>query len=217
MFKPYIAEFIGTFGLSFIVLLGISVNSPIPVPFLAALVMGLFVYTIGHLSGAHLNPAVTIGAWSLGKINWQKALLYIVAQMAGAAFTVMVARGFGLGQPTGVTDTLPVAFAEALGAFFFTFGIASVVFGRVADIMSGIVIGGSLMFGIVIAAILGSGGVLNPAVAFAVGAFNWAYVFGPIAGSIVGMQVFKYLSEKEYSAVLSNNDRIIVEEVVIVE
>jgi glycerol uptake facilitator-like aquaporin len=87
-----------------------------------------------------------------------------------------------------------IAFAELLGTFFFTFGIASVVYGKTPSAMSGVVVGGSLLLGISIAALLGSNGVLNPAVAFGIGSFGFAYVFGPIVGSILGMQAYKYLA-----------------------
>ena len=43
------------------------------------------VYGLGHISGTHINPGVTIGAWSIGKISWQEGLGYIVAQFIGAS------------------------------------------------------------------------------------------------------------------------------------
>ena len=84
-------------------------------------------------------------------------------------------------------------FAEALGALFFTFGIASVVYGKTPHDASGAVVGSSLLLGIACAGLAGSLGVLNPAVALALGVFNWAYIIGPIVGSIVGMNLYRQL------------------------
>jgi glycerol uptake facilitator-like aquaporin len=85
-------------------------------------------------------------------------------------------------------------FAEALGAFFFSFGIAAVVFGKVSDQMSGFVIGGSLLLGILIAVFSGSMGILNPAVAFALNAVSVMYVLGPIAGALIGFSTYRYVA-----------------------
>lgn len=203
MFKPYIAEFIGSFFFAFIILASISLpqaQAPIPVPFIAAAIVALLVYTIGHLSGSHVNPAVTIAVWSIGKIGWKKALCYIVAQFAGAALAILVARGFNIGQVSGAPNNIRIAVAEGLGACFFGFGIAAVIYGRVEPVLKGIVIGGSLLIGIVMGAVLGSGGILNPMIAFSVGAFNVAYILGPIVGAVLGMQAYKYLSEKDFSS-----------------
>lgn len=65
--NKYIAEAIGTFALTLAVGLSLAGEFPVSTPILAALTLGLFVYSVGHLSGTHLNPAVTIGAWSIKK------------------------------------------------------------------------------------------------------------------------------------------------------
>ncbi len=200
MKNKYIAEFVGTFALSFVVLAAVSQVLPLPVavPVIAGLTLGLFVYTIGGVSGAHINPAVTIGLWSISKINNRDAFGYIVAQIFAAAVAIVLARTLTMATP----EAVPVAFipslffAEALGAFFFAFGIAAVVYSKVSDQMSGVVIGGSLLLGILIASFSGSAGILNPAVAFALNAVSIMYILGPIVGAVVGFHAYRYLISK---------------------
>lgn len=194
--KKYIAEALGTFALTSVVALSLAGVFPVPTPVLAALVLGLFVYSIGHLSGTHINPAVTIGAWSIGKIKSHDAVLYIVSQFIGAILSLIVVYGSITPFPIVATNSLPIFFAEALGMFFFTFGIASVVYGKTPAPLSGVVVGGSLLLGITFAALLGSNGVLNPAVALGIGSLNAVYILGPIIGSIVGMHAYRLLASE---------------------
>jgi aquaporin Z len=193
--KKYLAEALGTMTLALVVALSIVVKFPVATPILAGLVLLLFVYSIGHISGAHINPAVTIGLWSINKIKTNEALAYIVSQFIGAGIALLLVSYTVGGPRLIVSDTSLIGFAEALGMFFFAFGIASVVYGKAPSLMSGVVIGGSLLLGITIAATLGSNGILNPAVAFGIQSFNWMYLLGPMVGSILGMQVYKYLNK----------------------
>jgi glycerol uptake facilitator-like aquaporin len=193
--KKYIVEALGTFALSLVVALSLVGTFPVPTPVLAALVLGLFVYSVGHISGTHINPAVTIGAWSIKKIESKDALLYIVFQCIGAGLALLLVSST-VGMPVLIaTNTWAVVIAEILGTFFFTFGIASVVYSKTPSQLSGVVVGGSLLLGITIAALLGSNGVLNPAVAFGIGSLNLAYILGPIIGSVLRMQAYRNLSE----------------------
>ena len=196
--KKYIVEGLGTFALALTVALSIAGKFPISTPVLAALVLGLFVYSVGHISGTHINPAVTIGLWFIKKIRSADALNYIGAQFVGAALAYFLASSVGhTGSSAGVvvSNSLMTGFAETIGMFFFTFGIASVIFDRTPHDVSGLVVGGSLLLGITIASFLGSNGILNPAVSLGAGSFGVMYVIGPIIGSILGMKVYKSLED----------------------
>lgn len=193
--KKYIAEILGTFALTLVVGLSIMGNFPLATPLLAALTLGLFVYSVGHISGTHINPAVTIGAWSIKKISNQDAWLYIVSQFVGATVAVLVLM-YTVGAPeVGGSNSLVAVISEALGTFFFAFGIASVVYGKAPSQLSGVVVGGSLLLGIAVAALLGSNGVLNPAVAYGIGSFSLSYILAPVVGSVLGFQAYKYLGK----------------------
>lgn len=194
--KKYLAELVGTFCLTLVVALSLAGRFPVPTPVLAALTLGLFVYSIGHISGTHINPAVTIGAWSIGKIGGKDVIGYLVAQFAGAGVAMALAASAGAYPDLVVGSAVTVGVAEALGTFFFTFGIASVIYGKASGMLSGMVVGGSLLLGITIAALLGSNGVLNPAVALGIGSFNLMYVLGPVIGAMLGVQTYKYLKSE---------------------
>jgi glycerol uptake facilitator protein len=198
MLKKLTAEFIGATFLSLAVLLSVTVSdSVLTTPILAGLVLGLFVYSIGSVSGCHINPAVTLGLWSISKISTKDATQYIVAQGLGglAAFGVVSVTigGVSLGL---VPEDGSVFLAELIGTALFTFGIASVVYGKVADTASGLVIGGSLLLGITLAVALGSGGILNPAVGLALGSISLSYVLGSVVGAMVGMYLYRFLVTK---------------------
>lgn len=191
--KKYVVEALGTGALTLAVGLSLAGTFPVPTPLLAALTLGLFVYTVGHISGTHINPAVTLGAWSINKIETKTALFYLVAQLIGATVAMMLmTRLVELPALTVSADGV-IGFAEFLGTFFFTFGVAAVVYGKTPNGLSGVVVGGSLLLGIAIAAGLGSNGVLNPAVAFGIGSWGTMYVLGPILGAVCGMQAYKQL------------------------
>lgn len=196
--RALLAELLGTFGLTLAVFIGINNPAfPVPVPVIAGLTLGLFVYTIGPISGCHINPAVTIGLLSIGKVRLPDAAGYIVVQFVGAGIALAVGNVFfpTPQEMTGVTAAMP-GFAELFGTAIFLFGIASVVLGRVPSNMSGIVIGGSLLLGISLAAHR-SAGVLNPAVAFGIGSFTHPYIWGPVVGAILGAMLSNLLSDPD--------------------
>jgi glycerol uptake facilitator-like aquaporin len=195
--KKYLVEVLGTMTLTLVVALSIVGKFPVPTPVVAALCLGLFVYTIGHISGAHINPAITIGAWVIKKISTNEAISYIIAQFVGAVVAAMVVA-YTVGFPVlTASNTWITGFAELLGAFFFAFGVASVVYGRTPSLLSGVVVGGSLLLGITISASLGANGILNPAVAFGIKSLSAMYILAPIIGCVLGMWVYKYLNDNE--------------------
>jgi glycerol uptake facilitator-like aquaporin len=195
--KKYIAEAVGTMALTLVVILSLAGKFPVSTPVLAGAVLALFVYSIGHISGSHINPAVTIGAWSIKKISNKDAIAYIISQFFGATIALIIATACKIefAKMDLSNTSLLVAFAELLGTALFTFGIASVIYGRTPKDISGVVIGASLFTGIAISVLLGASGILNPAVAFGIKSFGVMYVLGPVIGSILGMQAYKYLSE----------------------
>ncbi len=190
--RQSIVEAIGTFLLAFGV--GVSVTfPPFPVPtvILAGLILGIAVYTIGPISGAQINPAVTIGLLSIRKISIAQAIGNIVAQLIAGLIAFLLLKQLGMHNAPSA-DTLKSFLGELLGAFVLMWGISAVVAGKVHSAASGITIGGSLSLGISVA-LFGSLGVLNPAVAIGVGAFSLFYFVAPIIGALFAAQLYSYI------------------------
>lgn len=211
-----IAEFIGTFALTFAVIaasqsqggalqlaqpnaLGsielFSVYFTIT-PFAAAITLGLFVALVGGISGGHINPAVTIGLWTLKKISTLKAVSYIVFQSLGALLALLVANLFVnsivLSDFT-TSSTWQLLTAEAIGTFALGFGVAAAVLNKKSGFEAGAFVGTSLFVGILFAAFAAGAGILNPAVMIGVKSIGWAFILGPIIGAVIGMQVYKLI------------------------
>lgn len=201
-----VAEALGTAILTFSIL-AVS-RSAVGVPYFVALGVGLtmaiLVLTIGLTSGAHVNPAVTVGLWSVKKVSNLRAVAYIAAQFVGAAaayklYTYLVVGG--LQNIAGPTFKWQVLVAELVGTMIFTFGIAAAVFNKYEGGKLAATIGGSLVVGIFVAGVA-SNGILNPAAAMGVQSWSKAYVAGPILGGLVGMNLYSLLFASKPSSVL---------------
>lgn len=189
------AELIGTFFLTKMVLLTIGGEISMATPLAASLTLLIFVYTVGSLSGAHLNPAITIGLLSSKKIKPIEAAWYIISQVIGASLALLsVHLVFGL--PSISTDGVmwQLALGEFVGTFLLAWGVYSVASEKVSAAASGLTVGGSLLLGILLASPL-SNGILNPAVAVGIGSASLVYLLVPILGSITAMLLYKHLEE----------------------
>jgi MIP family channel proteins len=213
--EAYAAELIGTLLLVFFIGAVVSINSADGLGFTDWSVIGLLhflllmmlVYTVGHASGAHFNPAVTVTLAALRKIGPIDAVIYIVLQIVGAFLGALLVKlllsdegnagGYGA---TEISDqylqgkALAGFLAELLGTFALMWAIMGVAVNpKGARDWAGIVIGGTLGFAVmVIGPLTGAG--LNPARALApsvigggepAGEFIVAFVLGPIVGALL--------------------------------
>lgn len=176
-----------------------------------ALAFGLalvaLVNALGHVSGAHLNPAVTLALAATGKFPWRYVAAYVVAQLVGAvlaSLTVWLTYGdaardsasLAATLPGGGVSTLTVLVIETIVTFFLVLTIVSVATDeRVPKATAGLTVGFTLAVCVLIAGPL-SGGAVNPARALGPmivsGDFDgaWAYVLGPILGGVAGAFVY---------------------------
>lgn len=192
-----VAEFLGT-GVLTLLILSVQ-RSTIGVPFFVALggglTLALMVAALGSVSGAQLNPAVTIGMWTARRISTLTGVLYVAVQLLGAwlayfLYTYYVKTSL---QPIGGHFASRVLVAEAVGTAIFSFGWASAVYQRVTPAATAAIAGLSYMIGI-IAASPAAIGLLNPAVALGARAWVWGtYVLGPVLGAIIGVNLYGLL------------------------
>src|SRR6266404_3832831 len=97
--KKYLAEFIGTFALVFAGTGAIVINevshgaiTHVGIALTFSLIVLAMIYTLGDISGAHINPAVTIGFWAARRFDARKVLPYIVSQCVGAFLASAILR-----------------------------------------------------------------------------------------------------------------------------
>ena len=156
------------------------------------------VYALGHVSGAHLNPAVTIGFYSAGRHPGRDVVPYVAAQVGGAVAASLTLKLMFIGQSTTLGVTLPSG--SLLQSFVLEFIMTAVLMftimgvatdDRAEGAMAGIAIGAI----VAMEATLGgpiSGASMNPARSFGpaliVGNlhFQWLYWIAPILGSMAG-------------------------------
>jgi len=175
-----LAEFTGTF---FLTLAALTVTAP-TTAYAVGLVLLVFVYAIGGLSGCHINPAVTVGLVASRRFPLIEGLVYIVAQIAGALLARVVAAQGWMGK---LADDYQ---AGSPGAEFLGFGIlmltvAATTENKVSKSGSGIAVGGALLAGLLL-----SNGILNPAVAIAMGEAGSPAVWMTVVSGVVFALLF---------------------------
>jgi aquaporin Z len=195
--RSLVAELVGTF-----LLLLAALFAPPGLTFLGVgLALLVLVAAIGKVSGAHVNPAVTVSLLVARQIKLVDGLFYMGAQVSGAILAVVTARL--LGHSVAPIEPAPSAFGfELLGAFVLAFVVAQVVVKNVAEAGSALAIGGALALGVMIAG-GASGGVLNPALAVGLmtggvirGAFA-AYLLAPLLAGALGGLLATFLRRGE--------------------
>jgi MIP family channel proteins len=216
-----LAEFIGTFALIFIGAGAgaLGIGGLVGVAFAHGLVIIAFAYAYGHISGTHINPAVTLGVLAAGKIDVARAFSYIVFQILGgivAAFALRWVLGgaeTGLGATTLNQDlqvgetTIAISpavglFVEAVLTFFLVNTIMNAGISGKATPVDGLAIGFTLVFCILMGGPL-TGASLNPArtIGPALAAENfadlWVYLIGPSLGGIVAGLLYKAVYEEQ--------------------
>lgn len=206
-----LAEFIGTFALIFIGAGAGALGSGgvVGVALAHGLVVVGFAYSYGHISGTHINPAVTLGVWAAGKIDTARAFSYIFFQLlgglVGAAVLrwVLAGRAGTLGATTlagGVTPAVGLVL-EAILTFFLVNAVMNAGISGKATIPGGLAIGLTLVFCILLGGPL-TGASLNPArtlgPAVIMGNFAdiWLYFVGPILGGVAAGLLYKAVFEE---------------------
>jgi len=200
----YITELIGTFFLVLTIGMVIGIGSPFA-PLAIGTVLMVMVYMGGHISGAHYNPAATLGIWMRGAIEKEEVGKYMAFQLIGALLAAAVSN-YLVGNtfaPAPADAVFPALVAE----FLFTFALVLVILNTAtADETSGnsyfgLAIGFTVMAGAFSVGEI-SGAAFNPAVGMGAiiidillgdGTFGdgWIYLVGPFGGGAAAAIVFK--------------------------
>ncbi len=205
--KALIAEFVGTFTLIFVGVGAIAANQMaggasglLGIAMAHGLAIAVMVSATASISGGHLNPAVTAGAWMGKKIRTAPALGYIVAQCLGGLFAAWVVklclpgealRAVNMGTPALGTDVtvLQGLVTEAVLTFFLVFVVYGTAIDHRAPRVGGLFIGLTVCLGVLVGGPV-TGAAMNPArhlgpALLGGGLENtWLYWIGPLAGGL---------------------------------
>lgn len=215
--KKYLAEFIGTFVLVFIAC-GVAAvtgcNGDADASYvLTALAFGgviiAMAYSIGNISGCHINPAVSIAVWINKGIDLKDFIGYLISQflggIAGAAVLMsLIGTELGLGA-NGLYDSsiIKSLIVEVILTFIFVLAVLGATSKIENGKVAGLVIGGSLtlvhLFGIYF-----TGTSVNPARSFGPAlmlggnalANVWIFIVAPLAGGVLAILIWKFLNAK---------------------
>lgn len=210
-----LAELIGTFALVFIGAGAgaLGIGGLLGVAFAHGLVVVGFAYAYGHVSGTHINPAVTFGVWLAGKIDTRRAAAYWGAQLGGGLLAglalagalggtdtglgaTVLAQGLEVGAATITISPLQGVLIELLLTFFLVNAVMNAGIHGAATHVAGLAIGLTLVFCILMGGPL-TGASLNPArtlgPAVAAGIYDdfWVYWVGPLAGGAIAGLLYK--------------------------
>lgn len=200
-------ELIGTFALVFAGCGAIMVDASsgrlghLGVALCFGLVIAVMVSALGHISGAHFNPAVTLAFAAVGRFPWRQVPAYIVAQLTAAIMAALCLQAIlgttaSLGATSTTLATPQTLVVEALATFFLMFVIISVATdARAVGSMAAPAIGGTVALGALFAGPL-TGASMNPArslgPALVAGDLSqlWLYVVGPVVGAALGAFIY---------------------------
>ena len=198
-----IAEFIGTFFLALtICTAAVHGSAGEYAPFAIASTLMVMIYGLGHVSGAHFNPAVTVGIWLRGACEKDEVAPYIAVQVIAGAAAALASANLLIADPS--VTALELDMTQTIGAeFLYTFALVFVILnvatseatagnGYYGAAIAFVVLAGALTVGGI------SGGSFNPAVTgalFTSGAIEtadlWMHLVPQFVAGVVAVQAFK--------------------------
>ncbi|CAI9760144.1 unnamed protein product [Fraxinus pennsylvanica] len=210
--QKLLAELIGTYFLVFAgctaVVVNMDMNEVVTLPGIAlvfGLVLMVLIYSVGHVSGAHFNPAVTIALASCGKFPLMEVPGYISVQILGSILASATIRLLLEGNQDKFAGTLPTGsdlqafLIEIIITFLFLFVISSLTTDdRAIKPLAGLAIGATLTVNVMVAGPI-SGGSVNPARSLGPAIVSsryerlWIYLLGPILGAMGGAWVYNLI------------------------
>ncbi|KAJ1419627.1 Major intrinsic protein [Sesbania bispinosa] len=216
--KKVFAEIIGTFLLVFVGSgsAGLSAIDENKVSKLAASLAGGFIvtvmiYAIGHISGAHMNPAVSLAFATVSHFPWKQVPFYIAAQLTGAisaSYTLRLllepSKQIGATSPSG--SNIQALIMEIVSTFTMVF-IATAVSTDTKAIgeLGGVAVGSSVSIASIVAGPISGGSMnpartLGPAIASASYKGIWVYLVGPVTGALLGAWSYVVIQDTDKPA-----------------
>lgn len=211
----YLAEMIGTFALVFFGCGAIVVNEisggslgHIGVSSAFGLIVMVMIYSVGNISGAHINPAVTLGFFVARRLPALQVPFYVVSQFVGAIgasflLTSIMPRSNSYGETFPSGGVLPSFFLEIILSFFLMFVILNVSTGHMEKgIMAGVAIGGTIALEALVGGPI-SGASMNPARSLAPALFSgnlsslWIYLTAPFIGAVAASPTCRIIQREE--------------------
>ncbi|CDY65403.1 BnaC06g42210D [Brassica napus] len=207
-----IAELIGTYFIIFsgcgVVVVNVLYGGKVTFPGICVtwgLIVMVMIYSIGHISGAHFNPAVTITFAVFRRFPWYQVPLYIGAQLSGSLLASLILRLMFNVTPEAFFGTTPAdsvaraLVAEIIISFLLMFVISGVATdSRAIGELAGIAVGMTIILNVFVAGPI-SGASMNPArslgPAIVMGVYKgiWIYIVGPIVGIMAGGFVYNFI------------------------
>lgn len=211
--QKYIAEIIGTFALVFCGTGAIIINQEtsgtvthVGIAITFGLIVAAMIYTVGDISGAHLNPAVTIAFWIIKEFKTKEVIPYIISQSTGA-FVASILLKFLFPSNDLLGSTLPSGspmqsfVLELILTFILMFVIIHVAKGsKEQGMFAGIVIGSVVLLEAVFAGPI-CGASMNPVRSIAPALVSghpenlWIYISAPVIGAILAVISWKILKQ----------------------
>lgn len=206
----YIAEFVGTFFMIFFGCGSMVLAETNPayngsfVPVVWGGAVSIMIYAVGHISGAHFNPAVTLAFWATKRFPGKRIAAYLLSQTAGAIVASLVFLFlFGTEHSYGSTKLSVFTgggfLVEVILSFALMFVIMSVATdSRAVGELAGIAIGSTVALCAFVGGPLTNAS-MNPARSIGPALLNgdfthlWLYIFAPIIGTILGAKVYDWI------------------------
>jgi aquaporin Z len=202
--KKYVAEAVGTFCLVFAGTGAVVINdvsggtvTHVGIALTFGLIVTSMIYAVGHVSGAHINPVVTLGFWLSRRLPGNVVGPYILSQLVGAfaasglVWLLFTHKTLGATHPAG--SAIQTFVLEAVLTAILMFVILSVVSGpKETGLLAGVAIGGVIALEALFAGPI-SGASMNPARSLAPAVLSgaigdvWIYLAAPVLGAAVGV------------------------------
>ena len=212
--KKYLAEVIGTFILIFCGTGSIIINQEtagahighLGIAISFGLVVTVVIYTFGALSGAHINPAVTIGFWLAGLFSKKEVLPYIISQIVGAFLaTGLLKLLFPANEFLGGTTPSGTEWQSFVLEVVLSFMLMLVILftsqgSKEVGVLAGLAIGATVLLealfaGPICGASMNPVRSLSPAVVSGHISTLWIYIVAPILGMVMATGTWKFLKE----------------------